>query len=339
MATVSAPVSGRTGTPRKPRLRRSNCSNPGITRRRHGKGFSYAGPDGARLTDPQTRRRIEELVIPPAWRDVWISPDANGHIQATGVDDAGRRQYIYHPRWRELKDREKFDRALDFGDTLARARPAVTRILRSEGNTEQKAYAAAFRLIDTGALRIGNEEYAQTNGSYGVTTIQCRHITVRGGDVQLDFPGKSGHQWELTIHDPDLAAALAPMLTRGPEEPALAYQNDDGGWATISSARLNDFIRDRCGTGFTAKDFRTWQGTVLTAVALAERRPARPTESARKKAVAAAIREVADHLGNTPAIARKSYVDPRVLDRFMQGETIGAGSYRAAESSLRSLIG
>ncbi|HEV7167865.1 MAG TPA: DNA topoisomerase IB [Micrococcaceae bacterium] len=330
-----------TATPviRKPRLKRSNCNSRGITRKRHGKGFSYLQPDGTRLTDPEVRRRIESLAIPPAWKDVWISPAANGHIQATGVDDAGRRQYLYHPRWRELKDREKFDRSLDFGDSLVRARPAVTRLLHSDGNTQQKALAAAFRMMDTGALRIGNEEYALTNGSYGVTTLQCQHIRIRGDDVVLDFPAKSGQQWEASIHDPDLAAALGPLLKRGPAEPALAYQDDDGGWQAISSAQLNDFIRDQCGENFTAKDFRTWQGSVTAALVLAQEPPLRPTATARKKAITAAMREVAEHLGNTPSIARKSYVDPRVLDRYMQGETLNAGTYRAAERSLRGLVG
>ncbi|HEY8295429.1 MAG TPA: DNA topoisomerase IB [Micrococcaceae bacterium] len=324
---------------RNPRLKRSDCNSRGITRRRHGTGFSYLQPDGTRLRDSEVRERIERLAIPPAWSDVWISPAANGHIQATGTDDAGRRQYLYHPHWRELKDREKFDRALDFGDSLRRARPAITRLLHLVGTTEQKAYAAAFRMMDTGALRVGNEEYALTNGSYGVTTLQCQHVRVRGDDVHLDFPAKSGQQWEASIHDPDLAAALRPMLRRDPEEPALGYENDDGGWAAVSSAGLNDFIRDQCGDGFTAKDFRTWQGTVTAALALAQHPPVRPSVTARKKAVTAAIREVAEYLGNTPTVARKSYVDPRVLDRFMQGETIDAGTYRAAERAVRGLIG
>ncbi|MFI7582131.1 DNA topoisomerase IB [Kocuria sp. M1N1S27] len=323
---------------RTPRLRRSNCSRPGITRRGHGRGFAYRQADGTKVEDRDQLERIRQLVIPPAWKDVWISPHPNGHIQATGVDDAGRRQYIYHPRWRELKDREKFDRVLDFGDTLPQARPAVTRLLRSEGATEEKACAAAFRLIDDAALRVGNEEYAQSNGSYGVTTLLVQHVRVDGRDVHLDFPGKSGHRWTLTVRDADLAAALAPMLERGPDETALAHLGEDGQWATITSARLNDFVRDRCGPGFTAKDFRTWQGTVTAAMALAARADTRPSESARKKAVSAAMREVAEHLGNTAAIARSSYTDPRVIDRFMDGETIDAATYRAAERALRGFL-
>lgn len=325
-------------TPRRPRLRRSNCNRPGITRRRYGRGFAYRHADGSRVEDAAELDRIRSLAIPPAWRDVWISPHPNGHIQATGTDDAGRRQYLYHPRWRELKDREKFDRVLDFGDTLPGARPAVTRLLRSEGATEDKAYAAAFRLMDVAALRIGNEEYAQANGSYGVTTLLVRHVRVAGDEVHLDFPGKSGHRWSLTVRDADLAAALAPLLERDPDEPALAHRDADGAWTTTTSARLNDFVRARCGPEFTAKDFRTWQGTVTAAMALAARADTRPGESARKKAVSAAMREVAEHLGNTPAIARSSYVDPRVIDRFMAGETIDAATYRAAERSLRAFL-
>ncbi|MFI7481819.1 DNA topoisomerase IB [Kocuria sp. M1R5S2] len=323
---------------RRPRLRRSNCHRPGITRRGHGTGFSYRGPDGTRVQDPEELARIRGLAVPPAWKDVWISPLPNGHIQATGVDDAGRRQYIYHPRWRELKDREKFDRVLELGDTLPRARAAVTRLLRSEGATEDKAYAAAFRLMDTAALRVGNEEYAQSNGSYGVTTMLVRHVSVDGDEVHLDFPGKSGHRWTPTLRDPDLAAALAPMLERDPDEPALAYRDENGRWATTTSARLNDFVRDRCGPEFTAKDVRTWQGTVTAALALAARADTRPTGNARKRAVSAAMREVAEHLGNTPAIARGSYVDPRVVDRFLDGETLDATSPSAAERRLRSFL-
>jgi DNA topoisomerase-1 len=325
-------------TPRTPRLRRSNCSRPGITRRGYGKGFAYRHADGTKVQDGDELDRIRGLAIPPAWKDVWISPQPNGHIQATGVDGAGRRQYIYHPRWRELKDREKFDRVLDFGDTLPQARPAVTRLLRTEGATEEKACAAAFRLMDEAALRIGNEEYAQSNGSYGVTTLLVRHVRVDGRDVHLDFPGKSGHRWTLDLRDADLAAALAPLLERGPDETALAFRDEDGQWTGITSARLNDFVRDRCGPDFTAKDFRTWQGTVTAAMALAARADTRPSESARKKAVSAAMREVAEHLGNTPAIARSSYTDPRVIDRFLDGETIDAATYRAAERSLRGFL-
>jgi DNA topoisomerase-1 len=325
-------------TPRRPRLRRSNCHRPGITRRGHGKGFVFRHADGTKVEAPEELERIRGLAIPPAWKDVWISPQPNGHIQATGVDGAGRRQYIYHPRWRELKDREKFDRVLDFGDTLPRARPAVTRLLRAEGLTEDKACAAAFRLMDDAALRIGNEEYAQSNGSYGVTTLLVRHVRVDGDDVHLDFPGKSGHQWSLALRDADLAAALAPMLERDPDEPALAYRDEDGQWATTTSARLNDFVRERCGPDFTAKDFRTWQGTVSAALALAARADTRPSQSARRKAVSAAVREVAEHLGNTPTVARSSYVDPRVIDRFQHGETIDADTYRAAERNLRSFL-
>ena len=323
---------------RKPRLRRSNCNMPGFSRRRRGKGFSYAAADGSRIEDRETLERINQLAIPPAWRDDWISPVPNGHIQATGVDAAGRRQYIYHPRWRELKDREKFDRALDFADTLPRARPAVTRLLRGSEPTEERAYAAAFRLIDEGSLRIGNEEYAQTNGSFGVTTIRIRHIRLRGDIVELDFPAKSGQQWSGQIKDEDLAHAIEPLLKRGPEEPALAYRTDDGEWSPISAAGLNEFIREQCGGDFTAKDFRTWQGTVEAALALARHNPERTSPTARKKAVAAAMRDVSEQLGNTPSIARKSYVDPRVLDRFMNGEVLDVGSYRAAERSLRDLV-
>ncbi|MCJ8504547.1 DNA topoisomerase IB [Kocuria flava] len=328
----------RPAPPRRPRLRRSDCHRPGITRRGHGRGFAYARADGTKITDREELDRIRALAIPPAWRDVWISPHPNGHIQATGIDDAGRRQYLYHPRWRELKDREKFDRVLDLGDALPRARPVVTRLLRSAGPTEERACAAAFRLVDAAALRVGTEEYAQTNGSYGVTTMLVEHVRTDGDEVHLDFPGKSGHHWSLSLRDADLAAALAPLLERDPQETALAWPDAEGRWVPLTSARLNHFVRERCGPDFTAKDLRTWQGTVTAALALAARADTRPSHSARKKAVAAAVREVAERLGNTPAIARKSYVDPRVVDRFLDGETIDAATYPAAERGLRAFL-
>jgi DNA topoisomerase I len=326
-----------------PRLRRSDCHRPGITRRRRGKGFSYAAADGTAVKDPATLERIRELVIPPAWTDVWISPYPNGHIQATGLDDAGRRQYIYHPRWRELKDREKFDRALELGAQLPSIRRAITRDLRAGENIPERAYAAAMRLVDGAALRIGSVEYAETNGSFGATTLIREHVQVSGNAVRLDFPGKSGQQWEVTLDDEDLAAAVKDMLAAGEgagagdDAPALGYPNEAGDWCGIDAARLNDYLRDISSGEFTAKDFRTWQATVLAAMELARTGPA-ATATARRKALAAAMRNVAEHLGNTPAIARKSYVDPRLVDRYFAGEVIDVAPLAASEKAVRALL-
>lgn len=324
-----------------PRLRRSDPHRPGFTRRRRGAGFSYHAPDGTPVRDAETLARIRALVIPPAWRNVWICPYANGHIQVTGLDDAGRCQYIYHPRWRELKDQEKFERAFQLGERLPAIRRAVTRHLRQPEPTAERALAAALRIVDAGALRIGSAEYAETNGSFGVTTLTPEHVEVQDSTIRLDFPGKSGQRWDVTLKDRDLAAALEPMRQRfndgEPEAPVLAYRNGDAKWNSIDGTRLNEYLRTVSGGSFTAKDFRTWQASVLTAMALARAGECR-TKTARQRAVAAAMREVAEGLGNTPAVVRKSYVDPRIIDRFMAGETIAVTGYAASEKAVRALI-
>ncbi|GAA2174347.1 DNA topoisomerase IB [Arthrobacter parietis] len=320
-----------------PRLRRSDCNKPGYTRRRHGKGFSYRNQQGEPLERDELER-IKDLVIPPAWRDVWISPYPNGHIQALGTDDAGRRQYIYHPAWREKKDREKFDRALDFGERLPSARRVITQHLRSNGSGRERAFAAALRIVDSGALRIGSAQYAAENGSFGVTTLRVEHVTLSGPVITLQFPGKSGQQWDTTIEDPDLAAALRPMMRRESADTMLAYRAADESWHSIDASQLNEFLRQVTGGGFTAKDFRTWQATVVAAMELARMDLKATSRTARQKAVAATMRSVAEHLGNTPAIARSSYVDPRVVDRFMSGEAIPVASYSASEKAVRELL-
>ncbi|GAB3536771.1 DNA topoisomerase IB [Arthrobacter tecti] len=320
-----------------PRLRRSDCNKPGYTRRRHGNGFSYRNQEGEPLA-PDELERVKDLVIPPAWRDVWISPYPNGHIQALGTDDAGRRQYIYHEAWREKKDREKFDRALDFGEGLPSARRVITQHLRANGSERERAFAAALRIVDSGALRIGSAQYAAENGSFGVTTLQVEHVKISGSVITLQFPGKSGQQWDSTIEDSDLAAALRPMLRREGADTMLAYRTSDGSWHHVEAAQLNEFLRQVTGGGFTAKDFRTWQATVVAAMELARMDLKATSRTARQKAVAATMRSVADHLGNTPAIARSSYVDPRLVDRFMSGEVIPVGSYSASEKAVRELL-
>ncbi|MDF9279004.1 DNA topoisomerase IB [Arthrobacter sp. EH-1B-1] len=320
-----------------PRLRRSDCNKPGYTRSRHGKGFSYRNQQGEPLERDELER-IKDLVIPPAWRDVWISPYPNGHIQALGTDDAGRRQYIYHPAWREKKDREKFDRALDFGERLPSARRVITQHLRSNGSGRERAFAAALRIVDSGALRIGSAQYAAENGSFGVTTLRVEHVTLSGPVITLQFPGKSGQQWDTTIEDPDLAAALRPMMRREGADTMLAYRAADESWHSIDASQLNEFLRQVTGGGFTAKDFRTWQATVVAAMELARMDLKATSRTARQKAVAATMRSVAEHLGNTPAIARSSYVDPRVVDRFMSGEAIPVASYSASEKAVRELL-
>ena len=320
------------------RLRRSNCEHPGYTRRRWGRGFSYRGLHGDVLTDRETLERIRSLAIPPAWTGVWISPYPNGHIQATGTDAAGRRQYIYHPHWRELKDREKFDRSLAFAQALPAARRLITKHLRTEGTGPQRAYAAALRIVDAGALRIGGERYAEVNGSYGTTTLRVEHVTVQGREVRFDFPGKSGQEWHTAIEDPDLVAALEPMLARPRPDTALAYQGADGQWHSIAGSSLNAFLKEVTGGDFTAKDFRTWQATVVAAMHLARAFPLAATQKDKQKAAAATARKVAEHLGNTPAVARKSYIDPRIVDRFFDGEVIEVAGFSASETAVRLML-
>jgi DNA topoisomerase-1 len=320
-----------------PRLRRSDVRAPGIHRVRRGRGFAFVDESG-RAVDAATRARAEALVLPPAWRDVWICPWPNGHIQATGFDDAGRRQYRYHDAWRAQKDRQKFDRMLDLADVLPAARRRVTRDLRRDDLGRERVSAAAFRMLDTGMLRVGSERYADAHGSYGLSTLLGAHARVVGGErVLLEFPGKSGQPWESEIVDPDLAEVVARLKRRGGRARLLAWNDPARGWRPLSADDINADVRARTGGEFTAKDFRTLHGTVTAAVSLA-RSGAGETATARKRAVVQAIRLAADALGNTPAVARSSYVDPRLLDRYAHGETLEIARLRSAESGLRALL-
>ncbi|MFP7762195.1 DNA topoisomerase IB [Marisediminicola sp. LYQ134] len=319
-----------------PRLRRSDSSGAGLKRVRSGRGFSYRDADGRAIRDPDLRARIEHLAIPPAWTDVWIAPYPNGHVQATGVDAAGRRQYIYHPTWREQKDRIKFDRALRLAESLPTARRRVTIDLRSEGATHTRALATAFRMLDTGSLRIGSERYAESNGSHGLSTLLCSHATVRGSTVALKFPAKSGQEWESEISDADLATSVRSLKRRGPTARLLSYR-DERGWHPLQPEDINTYVREQTGGEFTAKDFRTLHGTIAAAVSLAKHGP-EEKKSARSRALAQAMRDAAEVLGNTPSIAKTSYVDPRVVDHYQHGRTISRDRLHAAESELRALL-
>lgn len=315
------------------RLRRTDASGRGFTRVRSGTGYSYRDARGTTVTDPQLRERFEALVIPPAWTEVWIAPYANGHIQATGVDGAGRRQYIYHPTWREQKDRIKFDRSLRLAESLPGARRAVTLALRAEGPTHERALAAAFRMLDTGSLRIGSERYAKEHGSIGLSTLLCAHASTHGDRVALAFPGKSKQAWTSEILDADLAAVIRSLKRRGPNARLLAYR-DGRDWHPLAAAEINDYVRERAGDDFTAKDFRTLHGTIAAGISLA-RAGAQPTVRLRDAAISQAMRDASAVLGNTPAIARSSYVDPRLLDHFRAGETLDPAR---PETSLRALL-
>jgi DNA topoisomerase-1 len=301
-----------------------------------GKGFSYRDLDGSTLPPGPVRDRLESIGIPPAWTDVWISPFENGHIQATGLDAMGRRQYIYHPEWRERKDRVKYNRALQLAESLPAARRLVTMDLRSDGVTRRRVLAAAFRMLDSGSLRVGSERYTNENGSRGLATLLCAHVQVRKGRVLLSFPAKSGKNWESEIDDEDLAALVRVLKRRGGNARLLAYK-DGRNWHPVTSADINEYVKERTGSDFTAKDFRTLHGTVAAAASLARSGPQKKV-AARKGAVKAAMQDAAAVLGNTPAIARKSYVDPRMLDHFASGETIDPKRLDSAESELRALL-
>jgi DNA topoisomerase-1 len=318
------------------RLRHSNASGHGYRRVRAGAGFSYKDLDGSTLPPGPVRDRLESIGIPPAWTDVWIAPFENGHIQATGLDAVGRRQYIYHPEWRERKDRLKFDRALQLAESLPTARRLVTMDLRSDGVTRERVLAAAFRLLDSGSLRVGSERYTNENGSHGLATLLCAHVRVRKECLHLSFPAKSGKTWESRIDDPDLAPLAQALKRRGGNARLLAYKNGRT-WHPVTSADINGYVKERTGDDFTAKDFRTLRGTVAAAVSLARSGPQK-TEGKRKRAISVAMMEAAAVLGNTPSIARKSYVDPRLLDHFAAGETIDPKRVDSAESELRALL-
>jgi DNA topoisomerase-1 len=285
--------------------------------------------------DAATRARIDALVIPPAWTEVWICPFPNGHIQATGRDAAGRTQYLYHEAWRRQKDRVKFERALELAASLPSARKRVTRDLRGD-DPKLRTLAAAFRMLDAGSLRVGSDRYAELHGSHGLSTLLCSHVVVSGDTVRLEFPGKSGQEWVSELDDADLATALRPLKRRGPTARLLAYKTDSG-WHPVDADDINGYVRDRTGGDFTAKDFRTLTGTVAAACSLARSGP-QTTKTARARAVREAIKDTAELLGNTLAVARSSYIDPRLLDAFDDGRTIDRERLHAAESQLRDLL-
>ena len=303
---------------------------------RAGRGFSFKDASGKTITDPGLLERIAHLAIPPAWTDVWIAPYANGHIQATGTDAAGRTQYLYHPQWRQQKDRLKFDRAMALAESLPAARRKVTTDLRESEPTKDRALAAAFRMLDTGSLRVGSERYAEQHGSHGLSTLLCSHASISGSEITLAFPGKSGQEWESTLVDAELAGVLRGLKRRGPDARLIAWKGA-GTWHPVDAEDINDYVRERTGGEFSAKDFRTLHGTVTAAIALAKAGP-RPSPTARKKVVAQVMREVAEVLGNTPAVARASYVDPRIVDRYDRDRTIDPARTGSAESQLRALL-
>jgi DNA topoisomerase IB len=306
------------------RLRRADCSAPGITRRGAGRGFTYLDADGRRIEDAQTLARIRALAIPPAWRQVWICADSLGHLQATGVDAAGRKQYRYHDRWRERRDARKFEEMLDFARSLPRLRRRVARDIRGEDLSRDRVLACAVRLLDLGFFRVGGEDYAEQNESFGLATIQRRHVRLEPGGMRFDYAAKSGQRRVQLIADPDVRAVIEPLKRRRSRKPDLLAYRDGRVCSDVRSDDINRYVKEASGDdAFTAKDFRTWNATVLAATAIAATGPDAVSKRARTRAISAAVRHVADYLGNTPAVARSSYIDPRVFDRYLSGWTIG----------------
>jgi DNA topoisomerase-1 len=318
-----------------PRLKRSNTRGPGYGRRKTRSGFRYIDENGQPIHDEDTIERIAALVIPPAWTDVWISPHPNGHIQAVGTDLAGRRQYLYHEVWRQKQDERKFDRALDLALALPSARRKVTADLRGPTGSRDRALATGFRLLDSARLRVGSERFALEHGSHGLTTLLCQHATVSGNTVSLDFPGKSGQAWSSDTTDEDLAKVIRSLKTRGPEARLLAWKNGSE-WRGLSAQDMNDYVRLRTNGDFTAKDFRTLHGSIIAARALRDFGLVK-SDRQQAKVISAAVAETADALGNTPAIARSSYIDPRVIDRYRAGEVLDNRGTQP-EPALRRLI-
>jgi DNA topoisomerase IB len=303
------------------RLRTVSPSDPGWTRRRAGKGFVYLDHLGVRLP-PEDRERCQRLVIPPAWEEVWICQRPNGHLQAVGTDAAGRRQYLYHPEWRRKRDESKHDRVLEVAARLPRARRRVAVHLQLDGMPYERALATAFRLLDLGFFRIGGENYAEANQSYGLATIRKEHVTLENHNVVFDFVAKSGQERYVALADDLVRASVADLLRRRGGGPELLAYKDGRRWKDVTSTEINAYVKEQVGGEVSAKDFRTWHGTVIAAVALAGASAEATTATARKRAVASAMKQVAEYLGNTPTVARSSYVDPRVIDLFADGVTI-----------------
>jgi DNA topoisomerase I len=308
---------------------------PGIRRKKAGSGFSYVGPDGKTIKDPAELNRIRSLAIPPAYTDVWICPTPNGHIQATGRDARRRKQYRYHPRWREVRDETKFGRVLAFSKVLPRIRRRVHSDLNKQGLPREKVLATVVRLLDCTGIRIGNDEYARSNRSFGLTTLRDRHVEISGSNIRFEFRGKSGKVHNVSLNDRRLARIVLRCQAL-PGEDLFQYLDDDGVRQTIGSGDVNDYLRTISGQEFTAKDFRTWSGTKLAVAALTEM-GAWTSQRQAKSNILRAIDRVAEQLNNTRAVCRKYYVHPAVFDAYTAGtmlETLQNGTSPAVKVKL-----
>ncbi len=315
------------------RLRRSSPDRPGLTRRRRGTGFSYLDENGRRVTAPETLDRIRTLAIPPAWRDVWICPYPNGHIQAVGTDDAGRRQYLYHDDWRAGQEADKHDRVRRLARRLPAFREQVDRDLCGKGLGRDRVLAVALRMLDHGVFRTGNTEYADDYGSRGAATLLRDDVRIKQGRLVFDFTAKGGVDRVIELEDDKLA--VAALRRSRHDSPLLLVYTDRTGWHEIDAGGINERFQELVGDGYTVKDLRTWNATVQAAVALAKEDPP-TTKKALQSSVRAMLGDLSDHLGNTPAVARSSYVDPRVITQFEQGRTIAPAISRTGSDDLGS---
>jgi DNA topoisomerase-1 len=316
-------------------LRYMSDAKPGIARRRAGKGWRYTGPDGETVRDENTLVRIKSLAIPPAWREVWICPSPNGHIQATGLDAKDRKQYRYHPRWREVRDQAKYERMMAFGKALPKIRRRIERDLALPGLPREKLLATVVRLLETTLIRVGNEEYARANQSFGLTTMRDRHVQVEGAQLRFNFKGKSGKTHSISIQDRRLARVVRRCQDL-PGQELFQYEGESGEVQTIDSGDVNDYLKEISGDDFTAKDFRTWAGTMLAAIALQEME-AVDEEAQSRHNVVAAIERVAERLGNTPAICRQCYVHPAIIESYMDGTLIKSLKEKAKKEIAEDL--
>ena len=289
---------------------------------RRGRGFGYLDAAGERVSDKHALERIRALAIPPAWQDVWICSDPLGHLQATGVDAAGRKQYLYHEGWRAQRDREKFRRMVEFAQALPRLRRGLTEGLAGDELDQVRVLACAVRLLDVGLFRVGGEEYAEQGGGLGLATLHKAHVKLHDDAIVFDYPAKSGVRRVQQVRDPDALAVIGALKRRRGGGPELLAYRDGRRWTAVRSEDINDYIKRHLGDGFSAKDFRTWNATVMAAVAVAVKPDNARTKTARKRVVDGAVRDVAELLGNTPAVARRAYIDPRVFDRYRSGSTI-----------------
>ena len=332
----TAPVTDPVESARVAGLRYVSDAMPGIRRKRAGKYFSYVGVDGKPIHDPEELRRIKSLAIPPAWTDVWICPVPDGHIQATARDAKGRKQYRYHPRWREVRDETKFSRMIAFGQALSALRERVDQDLKLPGLPREKVLATVVRLLETTLIRVGNAEYARDNRSYGLTTMRDKHVDITGTTVHFAFKGKSGKKHTIDIKD----RRLANIVKRCKDLPGyelFQYIDDQGQKQDVDSADVNAYLREITGQDFTAKDFRTWAATVLASLALQELDPS-DSDTGVKKNIVRAVENVAESLGNTPAICRKCYIHPAVIDAYLEGSLLDVLQQRT-EQELEDTAG